>query len=207
MADFAARFGYGGVAGGGLSLKTKGNWLLASRYQFIYGNRVKEDSILRHLTTTEGYVLDKDAQPVGVLLLQRGFSATVEGGRLFKLGKNPNSGVAVCAGVGWLQHKIRIQEDFAEVPGLEGDYRRGYDRLSSGLAAVQSLGYQHMGHNKLINFYAGIELHEGFTRGRRSIDFDTGLPGTAARFDAYAAAVVRWKIPLSRPKPKDFYFY
>lgn len=78
-------------------------------------------------------------------------------------------------GVGILQHKIRIEHQDNKIPQLEGDYLKGYDRLSNGLMVHQFVGYFHMSNNRLINFFVGAEAWQGFTKNRRDLNFDTKM--------------------------------
>jgi len=206
--DLADRFGYGGIAGVNFGVKTRSNWTIAASYQYIYGKRVAEDSILNGITTRSGYILSNEAQPVQVNLLQRGFSAGVQVGKVFPIvGPNPNSGLHFALGTGFLQHRILIQNDFTNVPQLSDAYKKGYDRLSNGLFVSQSIGYQHFSNYTLVNYFIGVQFMQGFTENRRTVNYDTGLHDNQKRLDAMASLVLRWYIPLYRKKPKDFYFY
>ncbi len=207
-ADLAKRFGFGGVAGGVFGIKTKSNWTIAASGQFIYGKRVKENFILSGITTKSGYILNNEAQPVQVNLLERGFCAGLNFGRLFPIvGPNPNSGLHASIGAGLMQHHILIQNNFTNVPQLSKSYKKGYDRLTNGIYASQSLGYQHFSNYTLVNYYVGLQIFEGFTANRRTVNYDTGLHDGRARLDIIATLTLKWFIPLYKKKPKDFYFY
>ena len=89
----------------------------------------------------------------------------LSGGYVFPvLSPNPNSGIIVSGGIGILQHKILIDFRDAQIPQLGEEYKKGYDRLSYGLALNQFVGYVFFGNKKLINFYAGVELTQAWTK-------------------------------------------
>lgn len=208
MADLAERFGYGGIAGGGLMYKFKSNWTIEGNFGYIYGNRIKEDSVLAPIMTSQNIIIDRTGNPAEVMMQQRGFVITGRVGKVLPIiGPNPNSGLHLALGTGFIQHKIRIQDDLGSVPQLQGDYIKGYDRLTNGWVMSQSIGYQHFSNYRLINYYIGVEFYEGWTQNRRSVNYDTGLPDNRNRLDIMGTLVFRWYFPTYKRQPQEFYFY
>jgi len=208
MGDLEPRFGFGGLTGGSFMFKSGKNWTLEANVGFIFGNQVKEDTILQNLMTETGIIIGRDGNPVDVFLFERGFVSTVRVGKVFPvIGPNPNCGIHLALGGGVMQHKIRIQPEFETLPQLEGDYKKGYDRLTNGFCLSQSLGYQHFGNTRFVNYYVGVEFYEGFTQNRRTINFDTQQPDTRQRLDVIGSLVVRWYFPIYKRQARDYYFY
>lgn len=208
FADLAKRFGYGGLVGGQLMWKTKSNFTFDVNYGFLFGNRVKEDTILKPIMTSQNYVISREGEPVDVFLSERGFLIYGRVGRIFRIGNaNINSGLHVNIGAGFLQHKIKITEASQKAPQLLGDYLKGYDRLSNGIMVTQAIGYSHFSDYKLINYYIGVEFYEGITQNRRTVNFDTGKPENNQRLDLFGNVVFRWYFPVYKRQPQDFYFY
>lgn len=206
--DLQERFGYGGLTGGSFIFKSSKNWTLEGNVGFFFGNRVKEDTILKNLQTNTQIFIGRDGNPVDVFLNERGFVATVRVGKIVPvIGPNPNCGVHLALGGGVMQHRIRIQPEFATLPQLEGDYKKGYDRLTNGLCLSQSIGYQHFGNYRFVNFYIGAEIFEGFTQNRRSLNFDTQKRDARERLDILGTLVVRWYFPIYKRHASDYYFY
>ena len=101
-------------------------------------------------------------------------------------------------GVGIFQHKIRVQEDpNSFVPIIAGEYKKGWDRLSNGLALRQFVGYQHLSLNGLVNFYAGFEFMQAFTQNRRVQDFKLMTKLDEKRFDLMYGIKVGWTLPFT----------
>src|SRR5690554_7147117 len=73
---------------------------------------------------------------------------------------------------GYLWHKLRIETQEDEVPQLEGEYLKGYDRLTIGVNTSQFLGYNYMADRGILNFYAGVYFQQGFTRNQRELFWD-----------------------------------
>lgn len=208
LADLSDRFGYGGITGGGLMYKFKSNLTLEGNVGFFYGNQVKEDSVLAPLKTEQDFIIDRTGNPAEVFLQERGFVISGRVGKIFPIiGPNPNSGLHVALGTGFMQHKIRIEDDLGSVPQLQGDYIKGYDRLSNGWLVSQSIGYQHFSNYRLVNYYIGVEFYEAWTQNRRTVNFDTGMHDNRTRFDVLGTLVFRWYFPTYKRQPKEFYFY
>ena len=105
-----------------------------------------------------------------------------------------------------MQHKIRIEHQEHEIRFLEDDYLKGYDRLTNGLCLYQFAGYSLMSNNRLINFFVGVESYQGFTQGRRDLNFDTGLTDNAKRMDVLLGIRGGWVLHLYRRAPDEYYF-
>lgn len=195
--DLADRFGVNFNASTGLQLFLKSNWMLELEGQFLFGQEVKTD-VLAPLRSLEGYIFADDGGPAEVKLRERGFWAGASIGKLFSLvSDNPRSGLRISLGAGLLQHKIRIQNDpQAFVPSLRTDYKKGYDRLTNGLALKEFIGYQHFSLHRRINFYAGVELLQGFTQSRRDWNTDQMAAENTPRLDLLFGIRLGWVLPF-----------
>lgn len=208
FADLSDRFGTGGLVGAEVMMKLPSNWSISGQFDYLFSNRVKEDTVLAPLLTDQNFVINREGEPADVFLNQRGFMATASIGKVIPLKfNNPNSGLHIKAGIGFMQHRIYIQETSQKVPQLQGDYIKGYDRLSNGWMLRQSIGYTHFSDHRLINYYVGIDLSQGFTMNRRTVNYDTGLADTQQRIDIAAALVLRWYLPIYKRRTQEFYFY
>jgi hypothetical protein len=81
-----------------------------------------------------------------------------------------------------------------------------YDRLTNGLCLSQFLGYTNFSNSRRINFYAGLEFMEGFTKNRRNYNFDTAMKDDASRLDFFLGFKLGWIIPLYKKVPKEYYY-
>jgi hypothetical protein len=99
-----------------------------------------------------------------------------------------------------------LEHQETTIPQLEGEYLKGYDRLTNGLAANQFLGYFNMSNSRVVNFYIGIEAIEGWTQGRRTINFDTGMVDNEARFDMLMGLRFGWVLHLYERAANEFYY-
>lgn len=205
--DLADRFGANSNVGIGAFRKYRSNFLFGVEGSFLFGNNVVEPGILRNVINSAGQVVDQDGMQADVFLYERGWSVFGFAGKLFPiLGPNPNSGLVVKGGAGYLRHKVRVQTQQNVVPQLEGDYLEGYDRLTAGPAALAYIGYQHFGNRRMVNFHIGIELMAGFTESLRAYNFDTEQYNLKHRTDLLTGLRVGWSLPIYR-RFDDRYHY
>ena len=206
--DLADRFGNHAMAGLDLIRKTKSGYLFGLSGGFIFGNQVNEPNLMSSITTSDGYVIGADGFLADVRVYQRGYQFSLALGKIFPVSRlNPNSGIMLMAGPGFMQHKIRIEAIGNTAPQLNEDYRKGYDRLSNGFELREFIGFVSFGNRQLVNFYAGIELIQAFTENRRSHNFDDPRLNGEKRTDLMYGFKVGWILPFYKKKPKEYYFY
>jgi hypothetical protein len=206
--DLADRFGTNSNAGLGAFRKLRNNLTLGAEGSFLFGNKVIEPGILRNVINSQGQIVDAEGVQADVILYQRGWTAFATVGKIFPiLGPNPNSGLHVKLGGGYMRHKVRVQTQKNVVPQLEDEYLEGYDRLAAGPAAMAYLGYQHFGNRGRINFHIGLELMAGFTQAMRTFNFDTEQFNKPNRLDLLSGIRAGWSLPIYRKVDTGFHYY
>ncbi|MCC5924300.1 MAG: hypothetical protein JJT77_10970 [Crocinitomicaceae bacterium] len=207
--DFAERFGFTSHLGGIIGYKTNFNYIFGLEGNFMFGNQVREPYLLENLKDAQGTITNFGGGPAEILFFLRGFNINGMMGYIFpNSGHNPNSGVIMNLGAGYLWHRIRIESREDDVPQIEGDYLQGYDRLTTGLNTNQFLGYSFMANEGIVNFYAGFYFVQGFTYNRREIFWDRPefqVP-TERRLDLQYGIRLGWLIPVYKRQVRDFYF-
>jgi len=204
--DLAKRYGADLGAGGSFMCKTKHNFLLSTEVSYFFGRNIREDPLKNYKVGDGHQLTDNEGYPADLRLTERGWNIYANAGYMFtKLGHNPNSGLMVTAGMGWMQHKIKFYDANKKVAAVYGNLKKGYDRLSGGFALSQYIGYQYLSNNRLANFNFGFEFYEGFTQSLRGFNYDTGLPDTKRRFDVMIGVRLAWTLPLYK-RIKDFYY-
>lgn len=206
--DMAKRFGNNSNIGGGCLLKTRENILFGADFNFLFSDNVKEEeSLLEEISTSQGYLIGMDGLYAEVHMWERGFNSSVKLGKIFPVfGPNPNSGLTILVGAGYLQHKIRIENRDKTAPQINGDYKKGYDRLTAGFAINEFIGYVHLGNNKLVSFFAGIEFTQAWTESLRIYDFDKMKRNNSKYFDSLTGIKIGWIIPLYKRLPDKYYY-
>ena len=233
--DTRELYGLTNTLGGSFVYKTESNWLLTANGNFVFGNKVKGDriSILGEgITTVDGEVIGGGGSMSELTIDQRGFHFQGEVGKLFSCGPNPNCGIFVQAGAGYLRNRIRVdyQVTMQNTPAmLDGDYQYGYDRMRGGPAFHFESGYLYLSDSRLLNLSVSLEVTYARTRDLREYDFrvftnpETGEMepvGTTNSHDPnynslyhkphyndfYYGIRVSWNIPTYQRKPQDFYY-
>jgi hypothetical protein len=197
--ELSKRFGSNLCVGVGFErVSLPKGWIFGINGSYLFGQNVNED-VLAKTRTPEGEILSDIGNYASVELRERGFYIGGHFGKIFKLSDNGNRfrGIRATFGVGFLQHKIRIQDDNNSAPQIAPPYDVGYDRLTNGFALNQFIGYQVVSRDKKINFYAGFDFTEGFTKNRRGFNFDTRQKDDASRLDILYGFRVGWSIPLT----------
>ena len=189
--------------------KTNHNWIYGVDASFIFGKDVRVTGLFDNLLDSKGNITDINGDVAIVRVLSRGFHANGNVGKIFPvLSPNKNSGIYVNLGVGYTAYKLRIETQNQVIPQLELDYRKVYDRLTSGINTQQFIGYALMANQGAYNFYAGFYIQEAFTYNRRKVFFDT--PDTEVpkdmRIDIQYGFKIAWLIPFYKRVPKEFYY-
>ncbi|HMM12722.1 MAG TPA: hypothetical protein PKE03_11570 [Bacteroidales bacterium] len=207
--DLRERYGPNSQIAAVIGYKTNKNWLWNAHLGFIFGNQVKgREELLRMISTSTGDVIDGDGTYTSLALFERGFHLQAKAGKLFSTGKpNPNSGIYVQGGLGYLAHRIHIETQFGTAPQLAGDYAKGYDHLRGGFAHSFEAGYLFMGSKRTLNFSAGLELISAYTSPLREYSFELMGRDTRKYTDHYIGLRVNWMIPGYRRAPLKYYYF
>jgi len=205
--DMAKRYGPNLNMGMNFTYKTHKNLLFGFDFNFMFGRNIKDD-VLKQLKTDQSFVIDNSGFPADVRISERVLNLHFTFGKVFQImAPNPNSGLFVNFGTGYMQHKIHFVDAQIQMAAINGDIRHGYDRLTNGFSISQSLGYLYLSDNRLLNFYAAIECYQGFTKSVRKLNYDTGLPDTDRRLDILTGLRFGWILPLYKKVPKEYYYY
>ncbi len=207
--DMAERFGTNGELTLGGRFKTKNNWLLGVSYNYIFGNRIKhEDALFSNLKTVDGNIIDNTGSFGFLSVYESGFFVAAELGKIFPFQKEEiNSGIFFSLSPGYLLHRIKITVEGNNIPALNGDYRKGYDRLTGGYGLQERLGYFHLdSYSNIANYAISLEVLEARTHPMRKINFDTMQPDAVEnRLDILFGITLEWMLPVRRGKPRKYY--
>ena len=208
LEDMADRFGNNSNVGVSFTLKGKKGWLIGIDGSFLFAGQLKEDSLLHGIMTSNGNIINQYGEYSNIVLSQRGYYAGVKVGKVINIIPSmPNSGIYVTGSVGFLEHRIKIENESNNAPQVLNDYAKGYDRLTNGLAVKGFLGYMHIGKSQFANFYGGVEYLQSWTQSRRDFNFDDKKANTETRSDNLVGVRVGWIIPLYRRVPDSYFTF
>ena len=207
--DLLWRFGPNSAAGASFLYKTDKNFFYGFQWTYLFGNQLRGENPLDSIATSDGHVIDKEGKYADIRMFERGFTLGLQGGKIFNsfLSANKNSGILMTGGIGYLQHKIKIYDNGARTAQLTKEYLKGYDRLTSGIAFTEFVGYWFMSKNRYSNFYAGFQFVQGFTKSRRSWDYSLMRADTEKRIDLLSGVTVGWVLPLYKKNSTNVYYY
>ena len=206
--NLAQRFFSNSNVGGAFFYKTKSNWLFGADGYYMFRDTIKESDILKSIETDDGNIIDGNGIYAIIYLQERGFDISGKVGKLFPLwGPNQNSGFVIMAGPGMLLHKIRIENPDNTAPQIQGEYKKGYDRLTDGISANEFIGYMYIGNKRMMTFYAGFDFTQAWTQDRRGYNFDLQGPDNTHRFDVLSGIKIGWIIPIYKIAPDKYYYH
>lgn len=218
--DVADRYGNNSTIGIGTMFKTSKNFLFSIDVNFIFGNKINNaDTILRMVETQSGHVIDGNGTFALYAIYERGYSFNFRFGKIFNvLNPNPNSGILVMGGVGFLTHRMKIDNQHKTAPQISDDYAKGYDRFTGGIAFNEFIGYFFMGKKRIANFYGGFEFYQAFTKSLRDRVFDQVVFDPDSKtykavgkdnnsyIDLFFGFKIGWMIPLYNRAPDKYYY-
>ena len=207
--DLGQRFGTLNVVGGSVQFVSKKNFIVGADVQYGFGDLVKEN-VLSMLETPEGLLIDQNGQLAIVVPNARTVYAGGRLGYLIPLLKNgTRTGIELGAGAGYYRHWLRIEDPSETLVQLQGEYLKGYDRLTDGLALYEYVGFRFSSRRRLVNFFAGLEFGQGFTHNRRVWNYNEVAAETGTRSDLFFGVRFGWTIPFelySRETERRYYY-
>jgi len=212
--NMAKRFGASYRVGPAVLYKTESNWIFGVKTDFILGGKIKEDSLMINVrdkySTSKSNLyefIDNNGNRVGVPVYERGYAMGLQAGKIIELSEShPDNGLMLLTTVGFVQHKIYIWDKNKTISQLQGDYLKGYDRLTNGMFIEQYAGYIYFARNALLNFTIGVDAMFGFTRGRRDYLYDVMRTDDKQRLDILFGIRGGWFIPIFRKKSEEIMF-
>lgn len=223
--DTHTDYGFTNTIGGSVIHKTKSNWVYTANGNFIFGNQIKGsriDLLGESITTVYGEVIGGGGIPTSLAFFERGLHFQAEVGKLFPLAPNPNSGIFVQVGAGYLWNRMRIdyQIETQNPPQpLMDDYQYGYDKMRGGFALHGEAGYLILSNTRVYNLSVSLEVTYARTKHLRDYDFrvfydENGEPhpmgynDKSQRLnDLYYGIRVGWMIPVYQRQPDEYYYY
>jgi hypothetical protein len=205
--DLVTRFGTSSDIGGGVGYKTETNWTIGVEASYIFGNDVKENP-LENLLNSHNQITNMYGEPSQIKMRQSGLRISGNVGKIFAVSHtNKNSGIYLRGGIGFLQHKIYIENDGNNTPQVLNDYRKGYDKLCNGMSFSEFIGWQNFSNNGGFHFIVGFEFVQAITENRRTWDYATNTKIEGQRLDLLYTFKIAWYIPFRRQQSNQYFYY
>lgn len=203
--DWEKLYGFSNGLGFGCNYKSTTNWLMSMEGNFMLSDNLKNTLNLINLTNSNNYTYNSNTgSPASVYITMRGFSTFAKLGKIFPISKyNKNHGFVIQIGVGYLMHYTNFNIPQSTVAQLNENYQKGYDKLHTGIALNQFVGYYFQSENRLINFYIGLDFTQAFTKNQREFNYDTKQYDTGSKQDNITALRIAWLIPIYLSNKND----
>ena len=189
-------------------LKNKSTFLYGIDVNFQFGNQVKNDSLFKLIATEDGLLINASGELDEVLLYERGFNSHLLFGKDLQVSKNIPSRIYLYGGIGYLQHKIRIESNRTDLPQISKDYIKGYDNFTNGISTKLCIKYMYFDKNTNIKLYLGSEFINAFTKNNRPYNFgEMELNNTDFKLEQIIGFNFGVIIPINRNNEEKFHYY
>tara|TARA_Y100001968_G_C19438618_1_gene761238 strand:- start:1603 stop:2343 length:741 start_codon:yes stop_codon:yes gene_type:complete len=206
--DLNQRFGLNSNVGTTLIYKTSKNWTIHLAGGLLFGSDVRETDVFDAIDGNAGELISPVGEIPTIRLFERGGNIDVSIGKYFQLkNRKHNCGFLISLGAGYLYHKIFIETITTELPQLNSELLKGYDRLTGGLLIKQFIGYLFFSNSNNIRFLFGIESIQGFTKDLRGYNYTTQTSVNEKRQDYLFGLKCGLIIPIKKRSTGKYYYY
>ena len=211
LGDLRTMFKNNFAVGPGFTFKSASNWTVGFHFDYMFGANMRDSAFFNGtLANDQGIVIDGNGlvSQGGITAEGRYWTVQADFGKIIPVNRWKNSGIWLRLGAGYFSHRLRLDDFGNQYPQLEGNYAKGYDRLSGGFVLNQFVGYQFVRKNRMLNFYIGLEFHEMWTKPNRNYVFYEGpTDDMKAKFSGMVGFKAGWNIPLYERKTTTTFYY
>lgn len=189
-------------------LQNKNDFLLGLDANFMFGSNVKDTTILQLISTDNGFLINASGELDEILFYERGINTHLMIGKSFRFEENDLTGIYIFGGLGYLQHKIRLESNRTTLPQIEGNYLYGYDKFTSGLSTKICVDYMYFDKKNSIKFHIGTEFINALTTIKRRYNFaQMNEFDQSLKLDQILGLRFGIIIPINRNNEDKFHYY
>jgi hypothetical protein len=123
-------------------IETNKNLVFGAECNYLFAPTISNPNIFENINTNEGAIIGADGYYTNIHVMQRGLEFYLFTGYAFHLMENNLSGIYLNQGIGYLQHQIFIDTKNQNIPQLNEEMKKGYDRFSNHLTSKLSVDYK-----------------------------------------------------------------
>ena len=206
--NMADRFGTNSNISGMLLYKTYNNFTIHLEIGALFGPKVKEVNLFEPIDGNNGNLISQNGEIPTIRLFERGAHIDINIGKYIQLpNKRSESAILLSLGTGYLYHKILIETLTTELPQLNEDLIKGYDKLCGGFFTKEFIGYLHFSKKTNIRYIVGLEFIQAYTKDLRQYDYTTQSINTDKRMDYLFGIKTGFMIPISKRTSDRYYYY
>ena len=208
IGSLANTFGNNSAIGTSYFLETINNIIFGIEGNYMFGTDIKDSAIFDNISTSTGAIIGADGHYANVNLMQRGFDSHLFAGYAFHFTEINLSGIYISQGLGYLQHQIFIDTKNQNIPQLNEDMKKGYDRFSNGFSTKLSIDYKYYHKKGRFQISSGFNYTIAYTKNRRVYDFANNEYYSSKRtWDQLLGFKVEVIIPIHRKNEEEFHYY
>ncbi|MEC7646687.1 MAG: hypothetical protein VX689_04305 [Bacteroidota bacterium] len=208
IGNLANTFGNNSAIGTSYFLETSNNIIFGIEASYMFAANIKDSAIFENISTSQGEIIASNGQYANVNVMQRGIYTHIFTGYAFHFEENNLSGLYISQGVGYLQHQIFIDTKNQNIPQLDEEMKKGYDRFSNGLSTKISIDYKYYHKKGKIQISSGINYIMAYTKNTRSYDFANNKYYSSTRnWDQLLGFNFEIIIPIHKNNQEKFHYY
>lgn len=201
------------------SYKTQSGWMTNLDADLWFGlssdNLRQREVRYSNIFLPGNFTLSWGGYDGNVTAYNRGLAIRPGIGKIIRVSpQNPNSGVLLKVGGGWMMQKTVFNQDFdqAPVPQLKDDYAKLYDHMRNGIILTESIGLIYMSNYlTYINLKLTFDISQCWSWSSRAYQIDElmGLNGKdeSRYFDLIYGFKLTWMFPFTGKPTYDYYYY
>tara|TARA_Y100000385_G_scaffold273707_1_gene315891 strand:+ start:594 stop:1325 length:732 start_codon:yes stop_codon:yes gene_type:complete len=207
-ADLANTFGNNSAIGASYFSETNDNLFYGIGGNYMFGNNVKDTTLFDNISTSIGGIIDASGHYANINLLQRGFNTHIFVGYAFHFTNNNLSGIYLSQGVGYMQYQIFIDTKNQNIPQLNEEMKKGYDRFSNGISTKFSADYKYYHKKGKFQISSGVNYTMAYTKIQRAYDFaNKEYYSSKRKWDQLLGFKLELIIPIHRKNEEEFHYY
>lgn len=208
IGKLANTYGDNSAVGASYFLETSNNVIFGIEASYMFGADIKNSSIFNNISTANGAIIDANGYSSDVKTMQRGLNSHIFSGYAFHFFKNNLSGIYISQGIGYLQHQIFIDTKNQNIPQLNEEMKKGYDRFSNGFSTKFCFEYRYYHRKGKFQISSGFNYIMAYTKNQRVYDFaNNEYYQNKRNLDQLLGLKIEIIIPINRKNKEEFHYY
>ena len=208
IGSLANTFSNNSAIGASYFLERSNDIIFGIEGSYMFAADIKDSTIFNNISTSTGAIIGADGHYANVNVMQRGFDSHLFAGYVFHFSESNLSGIYISQGFGYLQHQIFIDTKNQNVPQLDEEMKKGYDRLSNGFSTRFSVDYKYYHKKGRFQISSGFNYTMAYTKNQRAYDFANNEYYSSKRtWDQLLGFKLEIIIPIHRKYEEEFHYY
>ena len=208
IGKLSERYGNNSAVGISYFSEKSNNLVYGIEASFMFGSTLKDSNIFNNISTSTGAIIGGDGYYANVNLMQRGWNTFIFGGYAFHFSNKNLSGIYITQGIGFLEHKIFIDTRNQNIPQLNEEMKKGYDKLTNGYSGKFNVAYKYYDQHGKFQINTNLNYLFAYTKNQRTYDFNNELYYPKGRkWDNLFGISIGIIIPINRKNNEEFHYF